>query len=226
VQSVACTPHVQDVSYHDGYVHLTCVVSSTDRSSYTTDATIEACAFQVAGYNFEFDEPGPLDITTAPLPQPTVKASATGSGSLFYASNLQQVVDVLKSRFSGNQLILSMALYPGRARSRDRRRRRGAAGDRPPVRGADHRPADAIRRRAQRDRDLAAERAVPERLAAAIAAHGGVPTGEIARFVLGTAGGDAIWKVYRASGSVRFQAHIMADALKRISGGRTTRLTS
>ena len=212
--------------YHDGYVHLTCVVSSTDRSSYTTDATIEARAFRVAGYNFEFDEPGPLDITTAPLPQPTVKASATGSGSLFYASNLQQVVDVLKSRFSGNQLILSMALYPGELEAvigADGEARlvtahpSGALTIGPPTRFEGVRSGIEISQLNAR---------VPERLAAAIAAHGCVPTGEIARFVLGTAGGDAIWKVYRASGSVRFQAHIMGDALKRISGGRTTRLNS
>lgn len=222
VRSVACAPHVQDVSYEDGYVHLNCVVSFTDGSSYSTDATIQARSYQVSGYNFEFDEPGLIDITTAPLPPPKVAASATSSGSLFHANNLQQVVDALKSRFSGNRLILSMALYPGELEAVI-----GANGEAQLV-TAHSSGALTVGPQTQFDGQRSGieisqlNPRVPEQLVNTIAAHGGLPIKDIDRLVLGSAaGGLAIWKIYPTSGTAHFQAHIQGDSLERVVAART-----
>ncbi len=221
VRSVACTPQVQDVSYADGVVHLHCVVAFTTGSWYTTAASIEARSYQVAGYNFEFDEPGPIDITTAPLPQPQVSLGATSAGSLYYARNLAPVVHEIWSRFPGKRLILSMALYPGELEAVI-----GSTGEAQLVTAH---PSGAMTVGPQTQFD--GERSgiefsqvnpvVPQQLARTIAARGGVPISSINRFVLSFAGEDAFWRIYPASGSVHFRAHIQGDSLERISGGDT-----
>lgn len=218
VQSVACTPRVQDVSYDDGLVHLECVVSFTGGSSYTSAATIEARSYQVAGYNFEFDEPGPIDVTTAPLPQPTVSVGATSPGSLYYARNLAPVVHEIWSRFPGKRLILSMALYPGELEAVV-----GSSGEAQLVTAH---PSGAMTVGPQTH--FEGERSgiefsqvnpdVPQQLAKVIAARGGVKISQLGRFVLGFAGEDAFWKIYPSTGSVRFRAHIQGDSLERIAG--------
>jgi hypothetical protein len=225
VQSVGCTPRVQDVSYGDGFAHLRCVVSFTNGSSYTTAATIEARAYQVAGYNFEFDEPGPIDITTAPLPQPRVSLGAASAGSLFHAGNLAPVINELSLRFPSKQLVLSMALYPGELEAVI-----GADGE---ARLVTAHPSGALTVGPQTQFDgertgieiSQLDPGVPGRLANTIAAHGGVPVSHLGRFVLGFAGEDAIWRIYPTTGAVRFQAHILGDALERVEGSRTTSLS-
>ncbi len=225
VRSVACTPRVQDVSYGDGVVKLSCLVSFPSGSSYTTAATIEARSYQVAGYHFEFDEPGPIDITTAPLPQATVSLSATSPGSLYYARNLGPVVHELWSRFPGNKLILSMALYPGELEAVI-----GSGGEAQLVTAH---PSGVLTMGPQTQFDgqrtgiefSQLNPAVPEQLAKTIAARGDVSMRYIGRFQLGFADQDAIWKIYPTAGTVRFQAHIMGDSLERISGSQTTLLT-
>lgn len=183
MRSVAYTPRVQEVSYHDGYVNLTCVVSFPGGSSYTTAATIRARSYQVAGYNFQFDEPGPLDITTAPLPRPTLSRSAA-SASLFYDRNLRPVIEELSARFPSNQLILSMAIYPGELEAVI-----GAGGEGrlvtahasgaltvgPPTEFEGERSGIEIPQ---------LNPSVPERLVKLIAARGGVPIGGGARHAL------------------------------------------
>src|ERR1700731_3460106 len=89
VRSVSCTPHVQQVLPGDT-ANLTCVVIFTDGTSYTTAATITDPSTDpdIATESFSFTDPPDIDVTTAPLPTPTVTLAATSPGSLLTASNL------------------------------------------------------------------------------------------------------------------------------------------
>ena len=225
VQSVACSPHVKDVSYEDGVVHLHCVVRFTNGTSYSTEATIEARSYQVSGWDFTFDEPGPAhDITTAPLPRPAPTIVAADPASLFYARNLRTVMKALAARFATNQLILNMAVYPGELEA---------------VMGADGQaqlvtvhPSGALTvgpptRFVGQRRGITVSQlnpGVPQRLAQLIARRAHVPINELDRFVLGSEGDLAIWKIYTSRGQTRFQAHLQGDSLEEISPQRTHRL--
>jgi hypothetical protein len=218
VDSVACTPHVKDVSYSDGIVHLNCLVRFKDESSYTTRATIEARSFQVAGYRFGFDEPGPLDITTAPLPRPAVSVPATRAESLFSARNLRPVVNALAKRFGNDELILALALYPGELEAVF-----GANGEArlvtvhtsgqitvgPETTFEGQRSGITISQLDPR---------VPQRLARLIAARYAVPVSQLDRFVTISLPDDvAGWDVYPTAGAGRFRAHLHGGSLERIS---------
>jgi hypothetical protein len=224
VSSVACTPHVNDVSYSDGYVDLNCTVHFADGTSYVTPATIEARSFQVEGWNFSWDGPGPLDITTAPLPRPTTPVAATSGSSLFYARNLRPVVSALAARFGTNQLILALALYPGELEAVV-----GANGQARPV-TAHSSGALTVGPPTNFDGERSGitisplDPAVPQRLARLIAAHGGVPAGQLDRFVLTFPGDLAGWDIYPATSGVRFQAHVQGDSLEEVSGSQTRAL--
>ncbi len=216
VQSVACTPHVKTVEYSDGIANLSCLVQFPDGSSYTTAATIEARAFQVAGYNFTWDGPGPIDITTAPLPKPTVDVSPTSSGSLFYARNLGPVVRRLESQFPSSELVLSMALYPGAliavlgANGHARlvtAHSSGALTIGPPTSFEGERSGITVSQ---------IDPAVPERLARQIASRYGVAPDALERFVLSYHGELANWDIYTA-GALRFQAHLDGGSLRPVS---------
>ncbi len=113
VAGVDCRPHVQDVSYSAGYVHLTCAVRFNDGSAYSTPATIEARSYQVTGYNFTWNSPGQVDITVASLPRPSATAAPAAARSLFDAANLRRAVLALKRQMGRHDLVLRLVIYPG-----------------------------------------------------------------------------------------------------------------
>jgi hypothetical protein len=114
VRSVSCTPHVDQVLPGDT-ANLTCAVVFTDGTSYTTPATITDPSTDpdIATESFSFNDPPAIDITTAPLPSPTVALPATSPHSLLLADNLAPVLGKITARFSGQDLIVQMAIYPG-----------------------------------------------------------------------------------------------------------------
>jgi hypothetical protein len=119
VRSVSCTPYVDEV-VNDSSATMTCVVVFTDGSSYTTPGTVTNPNQDIdyATYDYSFTDPPPLhDITTAPLPRPTVVIPADSPASLFAARNLAPVVRRLRARFGSGDLIIQLALYPGGTRA-------------------------------------------------------------------------------------------------------------
>jgi hypothetical protein len=113
VRSVSCTPHVQQV-VPSSTAHLTCVVRFTDGTGYTTPAAIidSSTDPDIATESFRFGDPPVIDITTAPLPAPTVHLAAGSPRSLFALRNLTRVYRLLKSRFP-HYLFIQLAIYPG-----------------------------------------------------------------------------------------------------------------
>jgi hypothetical protein len=215
---------VKDVSYSDGFVHLNCFVRFPDGTSYSTQATIEARSYQVEGLNFEFDEPGPLDITTAPLPRPSVSVGAASAGSLFYARNLRKVVTSLAARFTANDLILKMALYPGEAIAvigADGQAQLVTAHNSGTLTVGPQTSFDGQRSGIEISQ---LDPAVPQRLARLIAKRGRVPISKLDRFVLALPGDLADWQIYPSAGQTWFKAHILGDSLKQISPDRTRSL--
>jgi hypothetical protein len=217
VRSVACRPRVNNVSYNDGIVDLSCFVHFTDGTSYRTSATIEARSYQVAGYDFTWYDPSPRDITRAPLPPPSTALSPTSARSLFYGRNLRPIVRALARRFRSSQLILRLAIYPGELEAVV-----GASG------------------RAQRvtvtyaatltvgpSGSFSGERsgidisqlnpAVPEELALLVAARGHIPMSRLDRFVLTFLPHRlAGWDIYTTDGERRFRANLQGDTLKKL----------
>ena len=218
VASVACTPKVQDVSYSDGIVDLTCEVRFNDGSSYRTPATIEARSFQVAGYDFTWSDPPPTDITTAALPRPSVSIPPTGAGSLFLARNLRPAVRALATRFGTGELVLSLALYPGELEAvigSNGQAQLVTVGPSGKVEVVTTSSFDGSRSGVEFSQ---LDPAVPQRLAGLIAARGGVPRSGLDRFVLTSLrGGLAGWNIYPTSGSTRYQALLDGGSLKKIS---------
>jgi len=114
VRSVSCTPHVDQVEDNSSS-NMNCVVRFTNGTSYTTQGTVTSTSQDPdfgAYYSYSFYDPPGVDITTAPLPGPTVRLSAANPASLFAANNLAAVIRQLTGRF-GRDLIVQMALYPG-----------------------------------------------------------------------------------------------------------------
>ena len=114
VRSVSCTPYVDQVLPGNS-ANLTCVVRFTNGASYTTPATITDPSTDpdIATESFSFNDPPSVDITTAPLPRPTVTLAATSPASLFAARNLAPVVKRLIKHFGSHDLIVQLAIYPG-----------------------------------------------------------------------------------------------------------------
>jgi len=219
VSSVACTPHVSDVSYGDGFVNESCVVRFANGSSYTTPATIEARSFQVTGYNYTWEDPpdGEAGAATV-LPGPASSVGPTDPRSLFVARNLSRVVSALARRFDASQLILSLDLYPGGLEAvigANGTSQLVTAGPSGPL-AVGHLTAFSGDRTGITISQL--DPTVPEQLARLIAAHGGVPTAELRRFELISLPGNlAGWNISVTSGQTRFQAHLQGDALEEIT---------
>ena len=216
VDSVACLPHVSDVPYGQGVAHLSCIVRFENGSTYATSATIEARSYQVSGYNFTFDTPSSKDAP-APLPKPAVAGSPTGATSFFLARNLSPVVKALASRFASNQLILSLALYPDELEAVI-----GADGQEQMVTDTPSGGLEvgALRSFSGKLSGIAIAQldpAVPQRLARLIAERGGVPTGQLERFVLAFLPGGLVGWNISTTGKTRFRAHLMGDSLEEIS---------
>jgi hypothetical protein len=215
VRSVSCTPYTQEVEPGDS-ANLTCVVVFTDGTSYTTPATITDPSTDpdIATNSFSFNDPPPIDITTAPLPSPTVSLAATSPGSLFLASNLAPVVKKLIARFGSQDLIVQMALYPGELEA-------VIAGN-----GGEARAVSVTYSGALTVGPLVSfdgsrngidfSQFVPgviQHLTGLITAKGKVPLASISRFVLTNSlpGGNSGWTIYLTSGTTRFQALVLGN---------------
>ena len=227
VRSVSCTPYTDQVLPGDT-AHLSCLVRFANGTSYTAAATITDPSTDpdVAVNHFSFQDPPGVDITTAPLPGPTVMGSATSPASLFIARNLAPVIKRLTARFGSHDLIVQLALYPGELEAviagKGGTAWAGSFTDSggltvgPPVSFSGSRSG------------IAFSQFVPgviQRLAKLIVAKGKVPPGQLGRFVLTSLPHDnAGWNIYLTSGTTRFQAYVPGDHLVMITPGGTRAL--
>jgi len=103
-------------------VRRACAVVFTDGTSYTTPATITDPSTDpdIATESFSFNNPPPIDITTAPLPSPAVALPATSPDSLLLAGNLAPVLGKLTARFGRQDLIVQRQHPVPCARARQR----------------------------------------------------------------------------------------------------------
>ena len=215
VRSVSCTPHVQQVLPGDS-ANLTCVVVFTDGTSYTTPATITDPSNDpdIATESFSFGDPPPIDITTAPLPSPTVALPATSPRSLLVASNLAPVVSKLVARFGRGDLIVQMAIYPGELEAviagNDGEAREVSATSTGALTVGSLTSFNGSRNGIDFSQLVPA---VIQRLTGLITAQGKVPLASISRFVLTNSlpGDNAGWTIYLISGSTRFQALVLGS---------------
>ena len=81
-------------------------------SSKLTPSIAVACWLQRRRRRFTFDSPSAKNVPV-PLPKPAEAGSPTALTSLFLSRNLARIVEALDTRFASNQLILSLAIYPG-----------------------------------------------------------------------------------------------------------------
>jgi hypothetical protein len=222
VSSVNCRPHVQDVAYSDGYVHLNCAVRFNDGSSYSTAATIEARSFEVTGYNFAWDGPGQADITKSPPPRPPVTAAGSPSQSLLSAVNLTSAIHTLRSHLHRGDLILQLVIYPGVLQAvvgSDGTARLvtihagGSASAGPGATFAGSRSGIELSQLLPQ---------VVQNLSARVAKH----AGPVDRLVLVSLPGEnAGWRIYPVSGSTYFQALVLGENLESVSpSGKRTRV--
>ena len=214
VRSVSCSPYVQEVEPGDS-ANLTCVVVFTDGTSYTTPATITDPSTDpdIATNSFSFNDPPAIDITTAPLPSPTVTLTATSPGSLFLASNLAPVVKKLIARFGSQDLILQLALYPGELEA--------VIGSDGEARAVSVTYSGALTAGPLVSFDSSRSgidfsQFVPgviQQLTELITTKGKVPLASISRFVLTNSLPDSNsgWNIYLTSGSTRFQALVLGE---------------
>jgi hypothetical protein len=224
---VSCTPHVQQVLPGDS-VTLTCLVRFTDGSSYTTPGTITDPSTDpdIATESFSFDDPPGVDITTAPLPSPTVTLAATSPDSLFLGRNLAPVVRKLTARFGRQDLIVQMALYPGQLEAVV------AGGGTARAVSATYSGALTVGSPASFDgsrNGIDFSQLVPgviQQLTELITAKDKVPLVSISRFVLTSSlpGGNSGWTIYLTSGSTRFQALVLGQEPQIITPGGTRAL--
>ena len=215
VRSVSCTPHVDQV-LPGNTADLTCAVVFTDGTSYDTPAKITDPSTDpdIATDSFSFNDPPAIDITTAPLPGPSVALAATSPDSLLLAGNLTRVLSKLTARFGRQDLIVQMAIYPGEVEA-------VIAGS-----NGEARAVTATYTGAQAVGSLAAfqgprngidfSQLVPrviQQLTELITAKGKVRLGSISRFVLTNSlpGGNSGWTIYLTSGSTRFQALVLGN---------------
>jgi hypothetical protein len=225
VTAIDCTPHLKDVQFSQGFVHLSCHMRFADGGAYTTDATIEQRDYNLAAYNFHFDSPGPLDITTAALPRPATNAAADGPTSLFRAANLQPVLATLDGHVGAHELIVSLALYPSElvavSAAPDNTARLITVHQGGAITVGPRTSFDGARSGVELSQ---LRGTVPQHLAEVIAARGRVPTAQLDRFVLDPSGKLASWRIVPRSGTPVFRAHVLGDDLEEIGPSGTKRL--
>jgi hypothetical protein len=222
VTKIDCTPHVNDVQFSQGYVHLSCQMSFADGGAFTTDATIEQRTYNIQSYNFGFDSPGPLDITTAALPRPETNTPGDAPASLFRATNLATVLKALGAHVAAHDLIVSLVVYPNELVT-------VSADDNNTARLITIHPGGAVTVGPRTPFDgsrsgveLSQLRpSVPQHLAAVIAARGHVPTSQLDRFVLDFSGSLANWRIVPRSGTPTFRAHVQGDGLVELGPSGT-----
>jgi hypothetical protein len=225
VTSVSCTPYVDEV-VTDSSANMTCVVRFTDGSSYTTPGTVTNPSTDpdYAYYTYSFSDPPAIDITTAPLPSPTVLLSASSPHSLFMQGNLAPVIKKLIARFGASDLIIQLALYPGELVAVIADSNNDAYLVTAPYSGGMTvgPPAsfDGSRYGIEFSQFSAA---VIEHLTKEIATGGGVPASAISRFVLTNSlpDQDSGWNIYLTSGTTRFQSRVLGYHLVEITPNGT-----
>lgn len=214
VSSVSCVPHVQQVLQEDS-VTLKCVVVFTDGTWYTTRGTITDSSTDpdIATESFTFGYPPAADITTAPLPGPTVWLSATSPDSLLLARNLTPAVRKLTARFDSSNLILQLAIYPGELVAVI-----GSNGTAWPV-SVTYSGAMTVGPAATFNgsrNGIGFPQFIPgviQNLTGLITTKGEARLGNVSRFVLNNSlpGGRSGWDIYLTSGSVRYRALVLGD---------------
>ncbi|HEV2374771.1 MAG TPA: hypothetical protein VGS19_21735 [Streptosporangiaceae bacterium] len=227
VRSVSCSPYVDQVLQED-MARFTCVVRFTDGTSYTTPGTVTDPSNDpdTIWYNYSFNDPPGIDITTAPLPGPTVALAAGSSASLFNAQNLTAVVKRLTARFGTQDLILQAAVYPGEVEAVI-----GANGKAWLVSvtySGDLKVGAPTSFSGSRN-GIAFSQLIPsaiQHMTQLIVAKGAVPLSRIDRFVLVNSlpGGNAGWNITLTSGSTRFQSLVLGDHLVMITPSGTRAL--
>jgi hypothetical protein len=228
VRSVSCTPYTDEVLPGDS-ANLTCVVVFTDGTSYTTPATITDPSTDpdIATESFSFNDPPAVDITTAPLPSPTVTLAATSPSSLLLAGNLAPVVKKITARFGSQDLIVQLAIYPGELEA-------VIAGN-----GGQARAVSATYSGALTVGPLVSfngsrsgidfsqlEPGVIQQLTELITSKGGASLASVSRFVLTNSLPDdnSGWIIYLTSGSTRYQALVLGEDPQVITPGGTRAL--
>jgi hypothetical protein len=216
VRSVSCTPHVDQVLPGTSS-NLRCLVRFANGSSYTAQATISDPSSDpdTAVNDYSFQDPPGVDITTAPLPAPTVTLSATSPGSLFDARNLAPLIRRLEARVGRRDLLIQLAIYPGEligVVARTGQARAVSAAYTGALTVGPSTTFDGSRS------GIGFPQLVPgviQRLDRQIAARGGVKRADIGRFVLtsGLPHGNAGWTIYLRTGARHFQALVLGQNL-------------
>lgn len=216
VRSVSCTPHVDQVLPGTSS-NLRCLVRFTSGSSYTAQATISDPSSDpdTAVNNYSFQDPPGADITTAPLPAPTVALSATSPRSLFAVRNLAPLVRRLEARVGRRVLLIQLAIYPGELI--------GVVGKTGQARAVSATYSGALTVGPPTTFDgsrsgIGFPQLVPgviQRLDRQIAARGGVKRADISRFVLTNSlpHGNSGWTIYLRTGPRHFQALVLGQNL-------------
>jgi hypothetical protein len=227
VRSVSCSPYTDQVLPGDS-ANLSCVVRFTNGTSYTAAATITDPSTDpdVAENDFSFEDPPGTDITTAPLPGPSVTLAATSPASLFAARNLAPAIGRLTARVGSRDLIIQMTLYSGELEAVI-----GANGEARLV-SVSYSGAVKIGPKTTFNGSrvgIGFSQLVPgviQRLAKLIASRGGVPLAHIDRFVLtnNLARTDSGWTIYPVSGSTHFRSLVLGDHLVMITPSGTRAL--
>lgn len=224
VRSVTCTPYTDEVLPGDS-ANLMCAVVFTDGTSYTTPATITDPSTDpdIATESFSFTDPPPIDITTAPLPAPTVRLSATSPHSLLVADNLAHVVSKLKGRFGSQDVIVQLAIYPGEVEAVIAGNNGEARAVTAAYTGTLTVGSLAAFQGARNGIDFS--QVVPsviQRLTGLVTSKGNEPLASISRFVLNNLpGGNSGWTIYLTSGSTRFRALVLGENPQKVTPGGT-----
>jgi len=226
VRSVTCTPYVDEVLQQDT-AHMTCVVKFTDGTSYTTPGTVydPSTDPDYSTYNYSFDDPPGVDITTAPLPGAILNIPATSPHSLFTARNLTPVISTLISRFGSKDLIIQMAIYPGEVEAVI-----AANGGKAWLATATYYntlkvgPQTSFSGSRSGIAFSQLKPAVIQRLTGDITSKGKTPLAEISRFVLTNSlpSQNSGWNIYLTKGSTRFQALVLGQHLVKFTPAGAT----
>jgi hypothetical protein len=221
VRSVSCTPHVDQVE-NDSSSNMTCVVRFTNGTSYSTQGTVTNTSTDPdfgASYSYSFYDPPGVDITTAPLPNPTVTLTAASPASLFAAHNLAPVIKRMTARFGSHELIVQLALYPGELQAVV------AANGEARLVSATYSGSLKVGPQASFSGSrsgIESSQLVPgviQHLTKLIVAKGKVPLADIDRFVLTNSlpHGDSGWNIFVKSGTTRFRSLVLGDQLVMIT---------
>jgi hypothetical protein len=219
VRSVSCTPHVNEV-LPTSTAHMNCLVDFTDGTSYVSrGAVIDSSTDpDIATYTYSFTDPPAIDLTTAPLPAPTIRLGATSSSSLLKAGNLSPVLRALRTQF-GQYLIVQLVVSPGELQAVV------VAGGQARLVTASYTGAIAAGPLAgfSGSRNAIAfsqfEPRVIQQLTTEITSRAHLPLTRISRFVLTNSlpGGNSGWTIYLSVGSTRFQALVLGQELEEIT---------